>query len=141
MKALITLIVLLVTLCIFNCTPKEEAREINSEIPAVVQKPDSVLRHVVMFKFKEDADPIAIKKAEDAFVDLPNKILQIQDFEWGINNSPEGINKGLTHCYLLTFYSEEDRDNYLPHPEHKAFGALLDGILEDVTVVDYWAKR
>lgn len=98
------------------------------------------LRHVVLFKFKEGADPAAIKKAEDAFVALPAKIPQIQDFEWGLNNSPEGLEKGFTHCYFLTFNSEEDRAIYLPHPDHKAFGALLDGILDDVLVVDYWNK-
>lgn len=96
------------------------------------------LRHVVLFKFKEDADPAAIKKVEEAFAALPGKIPQIRDFEWGMNNSPEGLNKGLTHCFLLTFDSEEDRAVYLPHPDHKAFGALLGDILEDVTVVDYW---
>jgi hypothetical protein len=98
------------------------------------------LRHVVLFKFKADADPAAIKRAEDAFVALPAKIPEIKDFEWGLNNSPEGLEKGFTHCYFLTFASEEDRAVYLPHPDHKAFGKLLDGILDDVLVVDYWAE-
>lgn len=106
----------------------------------VTEMDSRVLRHVVLFKFKADADPVAIKKAEDAFVALPSKISEIQDFEWGLNNSPEGLNKGLTHCYFLTFKSEADRDTYLPHPDHKAFGALLGDILEDVVVVDYWSK-
>jgi len=98
------------------------------------------LRHVVLFKFKEDADPAAITAVEEAFMALPGKIPEIRNFEWGFNNSPEGLNKGLTHCYLLTFESEEDRAIYLPHPDHQAFGALLGDILEDVTVVDYWVK-
>ena len=96
------------------------------------------LRHVVLFKFKENADPVAIKKAEDAFKELSSKIPEIKGFEWGLNNSPEGLNKEFTHCYLLTFDSEEGRAVYLPHPDHKAFGALLGDILEDVLVVDYW---
>ncbi|GJM29825.1 MAG: stress responsive protein [Cyclobacteriaceae bacterium] len=109
------------------------------ESPAV-QSESPLLRHVVLFKFKDDADPAAIARAEEAFVALPNKIPEIQDFEWGMNNSPEGLNKGFTHCYLLTFSSEEDRATYLPHPDHKAFGALLSDILEDVTVIDYWTN-
>ncbi|MEH6593047.1 MAG: Dabb family protein [Halioglobus sp.] len=103
-------------------------------------RPDSVLRHVVIFKFKDDADPLLVQTAVEGIVALPSKIPQIKAFEWGINNSPEDLNKGLTHCFVLTFYSEEDRAIYLPHPDHKAFVALLDGILEDVTVVDYWTK-
>ena len=99
------------------------------------------LRHVVLFKFKEDADPALVTKAEESFVALAEKLDLIQDFEWGMNNSPEGLNKGLTHCFLVTFNSEADRDAYLPHPDHVAFTELLPDILEDVTVVDYWAKE
>ena len=98
------------------------------------------LRHVVLFKFKDDADPATIMEVEEAFAALPAKIPEIKGFEWGLNNSPEGLNKGLTHCYLLTFDSEEGRATYLPHPDHKAFGVLLKDVLEDVTVVDYWVK-
>jgi len=100
----------------------------------------ALLRHVVLFKFKEGADQSAITKAEKAFAGLKNKIPEIQDFEWGLNNSPEGLDKGFTHCYFLTFKSEEDRAVYLPHPDHKAFGGLLKDILDDVLVVDYWVK-
>ncbi|MCE7992489.1 MAG: Dabb family protein [Roseivirga sp.] len=102
--------------------------------------PEKQLRHVVLFKFKEGADPAAIKKAEDAFMALPAKIPEIKGFEWGLNNSPEGLEKGFTHCYFLTFNSEEDRAIYLPHPDHQAFGKLLGDILDDVLVVDYWNK-
>jgi len=102
--------------------------------------PDKVLRHVVLFKFKEGADQARIDKAEKAFAELPSKIDEVRDFEWGINNSPEGLDRGLTHCYLITFNSEEDRATYLPHPDHQAFVKLLDGIIEEAVVVDYWTK-
>ena len=98
------------------------------------------LRHVVLFKFKEAATEIEIVKAEKAFANLPSKIEQIKGFEWGLNISPENLNKGFTHGYLLTFSSEKDRDLYLPHPEHKAFGEIIQPILEDVFVVDYWTN-
>ena len=101
---------------------------------------ERLLRHVVLFKFKEGTDPAAIKKAEEAFAALPDKIDLIKDFEWGLNNSPEGLNKGLTHCYTLSFASEADRDAYLPHPDHVAFTKLIPDILDDVVVVDYWNK-
>ncbi len=96
------------------------------------------LRHVVLFKFKEGTTQKKIVEAEKAFSSLPAKIPQIRGFEWGINNSPEGVDKGFTHCFFLTFDSEEDREVYLPHPDHKAFGKILEPILEDVLVVDYW---
>jgi hypothetical protein len=99
------------------------------------------LRHVVLFKFKEGTTQSDIRKVEEAFKALPAKIPQIKDFEWGTNNSPEGLDKGFTHCFFLTFNSEADRAIYLPHPEHKAFGAVLGPYLEDVLVVDYWVKE
>lgn len=102
-------------------------------------KSDELLRHVVLLKFKESSTEEDISKVEEAFSSLQDKIPEIKDYEWGTNNSPEGLDKGFTHCFLLTFESEEDRSTYLPHPAHKAFGEVLEPHLEDVLVIDYWA--
>ena len=106
--------------------------------PKTVQ--DSLLRHVVLFSFKEATPDQTLRDIEIAFRALPGKIPEIRDFEWGINKSPEGLEQGFTHCFLLTFASEADRAAYLPHPDHKAFGSLLSPWLDKVLVVDYWAK-
>ena len=98
------------------------------------------LRHVVMFGWKAGADSAAIDKAVVAFRALPGQIKTIKKFEWGVNNSPENLNQGLTHCFFLTFGSEKDRDNYLVDPAHKAFTQLLGDLVEKVTVLDYWAQ-
>jgi hypothetical protein len=100
-----------------------------------------MLRHVVLFKFKDATSAADIKKVEDAFRALPTKIKEIKSFEWGTNNSPEGLAQGFTHCFFLSFASEEDRAVYLPHPDHKAFGAVLGPHLDKVLVVDYWAEK
>ena len=104
------------------------------------QKDSKMLRHVVLFKFKDSATPEQVKQVENAFLALPSAITEIKDFEWGTNNSPENLNEGLTHCFFLSFNSEKDRDVYLPHPAHKAFGAILKPYLDKVIVVDYWVK-
>ena len=80
-------------------------------------------------------------KWRNAFRSLPGKIAQIHDFEWGTNVSVEGIARGYTHCFFLTFLSEEDRDAYLPHPAHKEFGTVLRPHVESVLVIDYWTQR
>jgi hypothetical protein len=98
------------------------------------------LRHVVMFGFKESSSESDVQGVIDAFVALPAKIPAIADFEYGKNNSPENLNDGLTHCFLVTFDSEADREAYLPHPAHKAFVEVLKPHLEKVVVIDYWAK-
>ena len=97
------------------------------------------LRHVVLFGWKANANKDSIEIAIKAFGELPNQIKTIKSYEWGVNNSPEKLNQGLTHCFVLTFSSEKDRDAYLVHPIHVAFTKLLPNILDKVTVLDYWA--
>lgn len=100
-----------------------------------------LLRHVVLFSFKEGSTPAQIKTVTDAFGNLPQKIKQIKAYEWGTNNSPENLNQGFTHCFFVSFASEQDRAVYLPHPDHKAFVEVLQPILDKVLVIDYWADK
>ena len=104
-------------------------------------KSEKQLRHVVMFKFKDDSSEADVQKVVDAFRQLPSQIPQIASFEFGTNNSPEGLADGFTHCFLVTFKSEADREVYLPHPKHKAFVDVLKPHLAKVLVVDYWASH
>ncbi len=99
-----------------------------------------VLRHAVFFSFKEDSSEDDIAGVVDAFRELPSKISEITDFQWGTNNSPEGLNDGFTHCFLLTFKDEAGRAAYLPHEDHKAFGDVLRPHMDKVFVIDYWGK-
>ena len=101
---------------------------------------DKVLRHVVSFKFKEDASDCQIQEVEKAFAALKDKIPGILSLDWGKNNSPEGLNKGFTHCFIVTFKDEKAREVYLPHPDHKAFVSILKPILADVYVIDFWTQ-
>jgi hypothetical protein len=98
------------------------------------------VRHVVLFKFKDSTPPEELRKVEAAFAALPGKIPQIRDFEWGTDMSPEGLQAGHTHAFLVTFDTAADRDAYLPHPAHKEFVEILKPLLEKATVVDFVAK-
>ena len=101
--------------------------------------PEKLLRHVVLFKFKDTSSPADVEKIVAAFRALPAKIPQIKAFEWGTDVSPEGKSQGLTHCFLVTFASEADRDAYLPHPAHKEFVSIVGPHVDKVCVVDYWS--
>jgi hypothetical protein len=104
---------------------------------------DKEVKHVVVFKYKATATPTQIEEVTKAFVALQKTIPGITAFEYGVNNSPENLNKGFTHVYLLTFKNATARDNYLPHPEHKKFGDLLGklGVLEEPFVIDFEVQR
>ena len=121
-----------------NHTLPSKSKEMNNSTESLIVKKQ--LRHVVLLKFKENTSAKDIIKVEEAFAALPSEISEIKGFEWGINNSPESLNKGFTHSFLLTFGSAEGRAIYLPHPSHKAFGEVLGPVLDDVLVIDYWTE-
>ena len=95
------------------------------------------VRHVVHFKFKPDATAEQVQQVVAAFQALTGKIKEIESFEAGTNVSPEGLDKGFKHCWVLGFHSEKDRDIYLHHPDHVAFANLVKPLLDDVLVVDF----
>jgi hypothetical protein len=98
------------------------------------------LRHVVLFKFRDDARPEAVDAVVSDFGRLPAAISGIAAYEWGTNVSPEGLNDGFTHCFTLTFASDADRDAYLVHPAHERFVGTLGSCLERSLVLDYWTQ-
>lgn len=101
---------------------------------------DGLLRHVVLFKFKDDAPAEAVRRIEREFGLLKDRIAGIRAFEWGTNVSPENLDQGFTHCFVVTFADAAARDAYLPHPAHKDFVALLRPHLDKALVVDYLAR-
>ena len=101
---------------------------------------DQVLRHVVLFKFKDGTAPEDVQRIEEAFRALPAQIDAIREFEWGTDVSVEGKADGYSHCFFVTFADAAGRDAYLPHPAHQAFGQVLRPHLDKVLVFDYWAK-
>src|SRR4051812_40526940 len=98
------------------------------------------LRHVVLFKFKDDAKAEDIRKVENEFRALKSRIPGVQSLEWGTNVSPENLSQGFTHLFFVTFANEKDRDAYLPHQAHKDFVTILRPTLDKVLVIDYIAK-
>lgn len=102
--------------------------------------PPSVLRHVVLLKFKDDAKAEQIRQVENEFRALKSRIPTVQALEWGTNVSPENLNQGFTHCFFVTFADAKARDAYLPHQAHQDFVKVLRPVLDKVLVVDYVAK-
>ncbi|GAB4108788.1 MAG: hypothetical protein Kow001_07360 [Acidobacteriota bacterium] len=107
--------------------------------PGFAAEKSGTLRHVVAFKFKPDASSDQVAKVVAEFRALKDKIPQIVAFETGTNVSPEGLDKGFTHAFVLTFRTAADRDAYLVHPDHQSFGKLVAPVLADVFVIDFWA--
>jgi hypothetical protein len=99
------------------------------------------VKHAVLLRFKPDLPP---QKALELLAEvggLQDKIPGILDFSGGAYSSPEGMNKGYTHGFVMTFADEASRDAYLPHPEHEVVKAkileALDGGVDGVVAVDW----
>jgi hypothetical protein len=126
-----------------GCISVHETKHVREARPAAVDEPTAaapVLRHVVLFKFKEGTTAEQVRQIEQAFCALPGKIDAIRDFEWGTDVSVENRQEGFTHCFVVTFRDETARGEYIPHPAHKDFGQLLGPYLDKVLVIDYWTK-
>jgi len=102
---------------------------------------EKLLRHVVLFKFKDGTAAEQIQAVVDAFAALPGKIDAIADFECGTDVSVEGKSDGFTHGFVVTFRNEAGRAAYLPHPAHQELVKLVGPCAEKVLVFDYWTHR
>lgn len=126
-----------------GCIHVHETKHITEGKPAAAshaEVPARLLRHVVLFKFKDSSTDEQVERIENAFCALPDKVDAIYDFEWGTDVSVENRQQGFTHCFFVSFLSEADRAKYIPHSAHKAFGELLGPHLDKVLVIDYWTE-
>lgn len=121
------LFILLLLPLLFSCT--------------AAQKEEGMLKHVVFFKWHDSVSEEKIEELIGVFAALPSKIDVIRDFEYGADVSVEGLQKGFTHCFILTFASEKERDIYLPHPDHAALGEAIGPYLDDVMVIDFVVNK
>jgi hypothetical protein len=96
------------------------------------------LRHVVLFTFKATSSAKSVDSVVKAFNNLYGSVPQVKKMEWGLNMSPEHLDQGFTHCFVLTFSSEKDLASYQLHPAHKAFQTILKPHMDKVFVVDYF---
>jgi Stress responsive A/B Barrel Domain len=95
--------------------------------------------HIVLLKFKADTNETeidAIFRELKSLLD-DRKIPGLLTFSGGPYSSPEGLNKGFTHGFTMTFESEQLRDNYFPHPAHEEVKNKILPLIDDVVAFDY----
>ncbi len=96
---------------------------------------------MVLLRFREDAAKQDVDRVFAELSELKSRIPGLLSFSGGAYSSPEGMSKGFTHGFCMTFRDAAARDVYLPHPEHervkKLVFALLDGGLDGVVAFDY----
>lgn len=114
---------------------------LSKAITEAADQPKQVLRHMVLYKFKDGLEPAKIQEVVDAFARLPKKIDTIIGFEHGTNVSKEGKSEGFTHCFVVTFRDEKSLVTYLDHPAHQEYVQVVRDKRDKVVVFDYWADE
>ncbi|MFC7065654.1 Dabb family protein [Brucella rhizosphaerae] len=100
-----------------------------------------MIRHIVLIRFRSDIESSEIEAALDQVVALREKIEGIVAITVGGNVSPEALDKGFQHGFVVDFADKAARDAYLPHPDHVVVGTrlveLADNGIEGILVFDY----
>lgn len=104
----------------------------------------STITHIVLFKFKASAGAEKINSISNRFLGLKEQCVTmaqqsyIRKISGGRDNSPEGLQGGLTHAFVVEFESAAERDYYVNlDPVHQAFKKDIEPFVEKVTVVDF----
>ena len=100
--------------------------------------------HMVLLKVRRDVAQAEIERVFAAIGALQQSISGIRSYSWGPYASPEGLQRGYTHGFCMTFTDEKARDAYLPHPLHESVKSqvlsILDGGVGGVLAFDYAAR-
>ncbi|MBM3987666.1 MAG: Dabb family protein [Planctomycetes bacterium] len=100
-----------------------------------------MITHIVLLRIGREVPQAKIDAVFAALADLRGRIPGLLSFSGGAYTSPEGLNRGFTHGFVMTFADAASRDAYLPHPHHEVVKAIvlkvLDGGLDGVVAFDY----
>ncbi len=96
-----------------------------------------LVKHIALVQFKSTASPALVTELWNEFSRLPELVPGIIDFAGGLNTSPENLNRGLTHGFVMTFKDAAARDAYLLHPEHERVKARVLPHVESVVILDF----
>lgn len=116
-------------------------KAVSYKIAPKIDRGNKVIKHMVHLKYKDEATKEQVDEAVQAFVNLQNEIPAIAGFEWGVNDSTENHDKGLTHSFVITFKDEHAREQYLFHKAHIELVNKYAPLFADAVVMDYWTEK
>lgn len=100
-----------------------------------------MITHMVLLKVRKDVPAKNVERVFGEIGALKSRIAGITSYSWGPYSSPEGLGRGYTHGFCMTFRDAASRDAYLPHPEHEKVKesvlSILDGGVDGVLAFDY----
>lgn len=97
------------------------------------------IQHIVLVKFPAHK---AHRMADlaSALEGLRKKMPGFLAIQGGAYSSPEGLNQGYTHGFIMTFADAAARDHYLTDPDHEKLKQAFLPDLEGVVAFDFEAS-
>lgn len=84
-----------------------------------------MIRHIVLTKFKPETPEDRIAEIYRGLAALTKKLPGAANFAGGRSESPEKIERGYMHGFVVDFDDWEALQTYSENAEHKALGAQL----------------
>ena len=84
-----------------------------------------MIRHIVLTKFKPDTSEETITAIYDGLSALSEKLPGAGGFTGGRSQSPEQIERGYMHGFVIDFDTWDGLQHYADNQEHRALGAQL----------------
>jgi hypothetical protein len=98
-----------------------------------------MIQHMVLLRFKPDISEQEIGSLFQQVDDLKRVVPGMRYFAGGKYASPEGLNQGYTHGFLVTFDDVAARDAYLAHPDHDRVKDAIIPCVDAVVAFDFQA--
>lgn len=99
-----------------------------------------MIRHIVLIRFRTDVTEAQIAAMFAELEDIRTKISGVLAITSGRSESPEKIERGYLHGFVVDFDGWAALEAYQTHPDHKALGAKLvahaQGGLDGILVFD-----
>ncbi|MDO1583153.1 Dabb family protein [Rhizobium oryzicola] len=99
-----------------------------------------MIRHIVLIHFRSEVTEAQIAAMFEELEAIRSKISGVRAITAGRSESPEKIERGYRHGFVVDFDGWDALEAYQTHPDHKALGAKLvahaQGGLDGILVFD-----
>jgi len=84
-----------------------------------------MIRHIVLTRFKPDTPEEKIEDIYAGLSSLAENLPGARNFTGGRSKSPEQMERGYMHGFIIDFDSRAALQNYADNEQHKALGGQL----------------
>ena len=100
-----------------------------------------MMTHAVLLRIRREVPKMDVERIFAELAAMKEKVPGMLSFGGGAYSSSEGLNKGFTHGFVMTFRDARARDAYLAHPAHEAVKGrvleVLDGGIDGAVAFDF----